>query len=94
MKLIKKTWKSAVLLLLFATALVVTRNALSGDAYSTLKSNLTLFGAIYNEVNQRYVDKVDPEKFLKAGVDGMLNTLDPYTAYMEKEDKYDLDVLT
>ena len=94
MKLFKKTWKSAALLLLLATALIVTRNALSGDAYSTLKSNLTLFGAIYNEVNQRYVDKVDPEKFLKAGVDGMLNTLDPYTAYMEKEDKYDLDVLT
>jgi len=94
MKRFKKTWKSAGLLLLLAIALVVTRNALSDDAYSTLKSNLTLFGAIYNEVNQRYVDKVDPEKFLKAGVDGMLNTLDPYTAYMEKEDKYDLDVLT
>jgi carboxyl-terminal processing protease len=37
---------------------------------------------------------VEPEKFLKAGISGMLGTLDPYTNLVEKEEKEQLDILT
>ena len=66
----------------------------STDIYSAISKNLTVLGQIYKEISKRYVDAVDPDRFLKAGVDGMLNTLDPYTIYVEKEDQQQLQILT
>ncbi|GBE30134.1 carboxy-terminal processing protease CtpB precursor [bacterium BMS3Bbin04] len=42
----------------------------------------------------RYVDQVEPEEFMKAGIKGMLSTLDPYTAYIEQESSDDLRILS
>jgi len=49
---------------------------------------------VYREVSVNYVDDIDPEKFMQAGIDGMLGTLDPYTVYIDKEEGDDVDLLT
>ncbi len=66
------------------------------DYYFQIKKNMALFGRIYEEVTKRYVEVIDPEKFMRAGIDGMLRTLDPYTMYIEHEGEtnFDLKLLT
>lgn len=64
------------------------------DVYLSLKKNLSLFTNIYKEITNRYVDEIDPEEFIKAGINGMTQKLDPYTSYVEKEESDNLQVLT
>jgi len=94
MEKVKRPLLSLLLIFFLGGALFWTNVAESTDIYAAISKNLTVLGQIYKEVSKRYVDKVDPDKFLKAGVDGMLNTLDPYTMYVEKEDKQQLQILT
>lgn len=51
------------------------------DDYFTITRQLDVFAGVYREVNQYYVDEVNPGKLMKSGIDGMLQTLDPYTNY-------------
>lgn len=64
------------------------------DLYVTLKKNITLFKRIYEEISFRYVDEVDPEAFIKAGIEGMTSRLDPYTNFVEKEENESLRSVT
>jgi carboxyl-terminal processing protease len=91
----KKTKSAFLLLLIFLSGIVLwVAVAQSYDIYEEISKNLRIFGNIYKEISKRYVDEVDPKNFLKAGINGMLNTLDPYTNYIEKEDKDQLQILT
>jgi len=42
------------------------------DLYLKIDRGITLFGRVYKEIAANYVDEVDPEKFMEAGIDGML----------------------
>ncbi|MBS1261979.1 MAG: Carboxy-terminal processing protease CtpB [Calditrichaeota bacterium] len=64
------------------------------DLIRAIRENVSLFGEIYRQVNMRYVDQVNPEAFMKAGIRGMLSTLDPYTDYIERESSDDLRILS
>jgi carboxyl-terminal processing protease len=64
------------------------------DLYLQIKENIGLFGTIYREINSKYVDEIDPEKFMRAGIEGMLGTLDPYTTYMDDQAASDLHIMT
>lgn len=64
------------------------------DLYLKIDRGITLFGRVYKEIAANYVDEVDPEKFMEAGIDGMLGTLDPYTVYISKEEGDEVDLLT
>ena len=43
--------------------------------------NLEIFNALYKNLDLMYVDTLDANKVITAGIDAMLNTLDPYTEY-------------
>ena len=76
-------------------SLLLTGSVRSSDIYKSIEKNLPLFETIYKEVTKQYVDQVEPERFLRAGIDGMLNTLDPYTIYIEeREERHRLQVIT
>jgi carboxyl-terminal processing protease len=62
--------------------------------YEQIRHNMGLFGDVYRELSLRYVDAVDPGKFMKAGIDGMLSTLDPYTVFFDEQGTEDLDLIT
>jgi carboxyl-terminal processing protease len=53
-----------------------------------------VFGKIYTDVAVNYVDQVDPERFMHAGIDGMLKTLDPYTVYLGEKESDEIDLVT
>jgi carboxyl-terminal processing protease len=94
MKKLKSTWLSLLLAVFVGGALIWTNVVSSDDPFGSIQDGLVPMVKIFQEVNRRYVDKVEPEKFLKAGINGMLETLDPYTNLVEKEEKEQLDILT
>ena len=65
-----------------------------GDLYFEISKNIDLFGAVYKEISLNYVDDVDPEKFMREGIKGMLNSLDPYTIFIDENKKEDIDLIT
>ncbi|MBK6766698.1 MAG: S41 family peptidase [bacterium] len=80
--------------LLPLTALAEAQSMSADELYAKIHHNMGLFGDIYREISLRYVDQVDPDEFVQAGIEGMLATLDPYTVYIPEEDTEDLDVIT
>jgi carboxyl-terminal processing protease len=80
----------AALVLICAGFMVVPES----DLFLKINKSIDIFGRVYKEITANYVDEVDPEKFMQAGIDGMLGTLDPYTVYIDKEDGDEVDLLT
>lgn len=64
------------------------------DRYDKINQNLDEFGNVYKEVALNYVDEIDMDKFLKAGIDGMLSTLDPYTVFYDEDSRDQIDLIT
>lgn len=88
-KIISITFLVAVFILYTGSTLLP-----SPDKYSKISKGLKLFGQIYKQVSTTYVDEIDPETFVEAAIKGMLQTLDPYTTYISKENSGDLNILT
>lgn len=66
----------------------------SDDIYDKINKNMDVFGKVYKEVALNYVDEIDADKFVKAGIEGMLGTLDPYTTYYDENSKDQIDLIT
>ncbi|MCF7803590.1 MAG: S41 family peptidase [Candidatus Marinimicrobia bacterium] len=64
------------------------------DYYEDLSRQIRLFTELYKELVVNYVDQVNPEALVEAGITGMLETLDPYTVYLEEEDQHNIQSLT
>ncbi len=58
------------------------------DKYFQIAKSLDIFATLFKEVNTYYVDEVNPDDIVKAGIDAMLQSLDPYTDFIS-EDEYD-----
>ncbi len=59
-----------------------------------IAKNLDIFFTLFREINTFYVDDIDPDKVVKAGIDNMLKTLDPYTVYYPESDVDDFTFMT
>ncbi len=64
------------------------------DDFFALRKNFEIFGAAYEELVSGYVDPIDPEKMMRAGLEAMLEDLDPYTVFFDEADNADIDILT
>jgi carboxyl-terminal processing protease len=64
------------------------------DLFFKINKSIDVFGRVYKEITLNYVDPVDPEKFMMAGVEGMLEMLDPYTTYIDRDEGDDVDLMT
>nr|HMS35364.1 S41 family peptidase [Ignavibacteria bacterium] len=64
------------------------------DIYEKINRNMDLFGQVYKEIALNYVDEIDADKFITAGIDGMLATLDPYTNYIDERNRDQIDLIT
>ncbi|HEY0744985.1 MAG TPA: S41 family peptidase [Chryseosolibacter sp.] len=56
------------------------------EKYFDIAKSLDIFATLFKEVNAYYVDDVDPEKLIRKGIDGMLQSLDPYTDYIPEDE--------
>ncbi len=55
---------------------------------------LHIFNTILNIVQQNYVKDVDSKELVKSAINGMLESLDPYTQYLESDEFNDLKIKT
>ena len=46
---------------------------------------IDLFGEVLKKINEEYVDEVDQSKSMDSAINGLLQSLDPYSAYMSPE---------
>ena len=81
---------SLTVVVLFAFGFVVSKS----DIYFEISKNLELFGKVYKEISFNYVDDIDPQEFMRAGIKGMLSKLDPYTVFIDEKNQDDIDLLT
>ncbi|MBQ8361497.1 MAG: S41 family peptidase [Bacteroidaceae bacterium] len=59
-----------------------------------VSKNLDVFNSIFKELDMFYVDTINPQEVIQAGIDAMLDEIDPYTAYYPEEDLGELKQMT
>ena len=62
----------------------------NSDIYFEISKNIELFGKVYKEISFNYVDDIDPQEFMRAGIKGMLSKLDPYTVFIDEKNQDDM----
>ena len=75
----------------FLLALAVTASltwSFKEDLFLVSK-NLDIFASLYKEISVNYVEETNPADLMKTGIDAMLDTLDPYTAYVPESEVED-----
>ncbi len=61
---------------------------LSNIVYSSennIYEKIDVFGEVLEKINQEYVDEINQSESMDAAIDGLLQSLDPYSGYMSPE---------
>ncbi len=88
-----KIWKIIFLstvTIIFFSGFITSDN----DIYLEMNKSIDVFGRVYKEVTLNYVDQLNPEEFMLAGINGMLTSLDPYTNFIDENQQKDIDIIT
>lgn len=64
------------------------------DIYFEINKSIDIFGRVYREVALNYVDDLNPQNFMIAGIEGMLTSLDPYTNFIDISEQKDIEIIT
>ena len=76
--MIGKILKTSFFLYLILTNLV---NSTENDIYK----KIDLFGEVLEKINKEYVDEINQSESMDSAINGLLQSLDPYSAYMSPE---------
>ena len=85
----KVRWIALLLLIVAGTAFLSFKN--SDNRSFQLAKNIDIFSSIVKELDLLYVDTIDANKTIREGIDAMLYSLDPYTAYYPEDDQSELE---
>ena len=93
--------KSRILLLILPSFIFLSStwvnpapNSGEEDYYFRLKKSWQHMQNVFEKINMHYVDEIDPYPLVKAGIDGMLEKLDPYTVFIEEDGERRLQMIT
>ena len=95
--MIKNNQKLSKISILSIAVIVVSLFSLAltkSDVYRELAHSQRLINEVYKSLITRYADRLDTEKFTKTVINNILDGLDPYTVYLEDDEKKGLDLLT
>ncbi|HTP12194.1 MAG TPA: S41 family peptidase, partial [Bacteroidota bacterium] len=90
----RKYLVATVIISVFAFASLGVWRMADEDLMFKIYQSVDTFSKVYKEIAVNYVDEVDPQRFMRAGVDGMLKTLDPYTVFIGENEGDELDLVT
>lgn len=85
------------LILFISLAAILTFSAAfvyQSDLFFQIKKNLTIFSDVYKEVAIQYVDDVSPETLMERSINSMLETLDPYTVFIDEGEQRQMEILS
>ena len=66
---------------LFYIFLIQSINSSEREIYK----KIDLFGEVIEKINKEYVDEIDQSKSMDSAINGLLQSLDPYSSYMSPE---------
>tara|TARA_B100000963_G_scaffold318135_1_gene299022 strand:+ start:1283 stop:2419 length:1137 start_codon:yes stop_codon:yes gene_type:complete len=72
----------------FLNIILFTLILLAHKANSTennIYKKIDLFGEVLEKINKEYVDEIDQSESMDSAINGLLQSLDPYSAYMSPE---------
>ncbi len=73
----KKIFVLPIFIIIFLSSSVYSKN----DLYQ----KIDLFGEVLENIKQEYVDDIDQAEIMDSAINGILQSLDPYSAYMSPE---------
>lgn len=86
--------KPVLTIIIFLVSAIFLIAAPGNDYYFKINKSFDVFGAIFREISANYVLNIDPEELVGEGINGMLGSLDPYSAYIDQEHQEDIDIIT
>ena len=69
-----------ILIILFFINFIFLKNSFSSE--NDIYKKIDLFGEVLEKINEEYVDEIDQSESMDAAIDGLLQSLDPYSGYM------------
>lgn len=91
----KKSARYTIIMLVTVTTLLVTAFIPQEPGRDfRIAKNLDIFFSLFRELNSFYVDEIDPDVVVRAGINGMLQRLDPYTTYYPEDQVDDIAFMT
>jgi len=86
-------------LLIFMACIGLTAGAIAfkfsdQELFQKITNAMDIFGSVFREVTLRYVDPVDPMKFVNDGTKAMLSSLDPYSEILDDSGEDDMELLS
>ena len=70
-----------LIILFISTITTKTLNSAEIDIYK----KIDLFGEVLEKINKEYVDEINQSESMDSAIDGLLQSLDPYSSYMSPE---------
>jgi carboxyl-terminal processing protease len=67
-------------LLIFVTTFCLTKAAISAEI--DIYKKIDLFGEVLEKINKEYVDEINQSESMDSAINGLLQSLDPYSSYM------------
>lgn len=85
--------KKVVHIVLFLLIVLVITIASIDEEIFKINKSFEILGEVYWNINENYVDEIDPEELFNAAINGMLAVLDPYSEYYNENSENDLEFL-
>jgi len=76
--------KKVVLIFLVILSLVFSKISLAANE-ENIYDKIDLFGEVLDKINKEYVEEINQSDAMDAAINGVLQSLDPYSAYMSPE---------
>lgn len=89
-----RTFRRAGIAAAALTAGFVFLGADDSELYLRIHRSIELFSKVYKEITLHHVDEIKPEQLMRAGIDGMLGGVDPYTVFMDEDETDEIDLVT
>ena len=69
-----------ILFIFFLINIILLKNSFSSE--NDIYKKIDLFGEVLEKINKEYVDEINQSESMDAAIDGLLQSLDPYSGYM------------
>tara|TARA_B100001778_G_scaffold214327_1_gene177484 strand:- start:283 stop:1422 length:1140 start_codon:yes stop_codon:yes gene_type:complete len=76
--------KNFIFILLLIILMSFSKLSFAGND-ENIYEKIDLFGEVLGKINKEYVDEIDQSDAMDAAINGVLQSLDPYSAYMSPE---------
>ena len=84
-KMLKMNNKKTILFIFFIYAIIPLKAINADTNRQETYKQLNLFGDVFQQIKKDYVDDVDQAEMMDSAINGVLQSLDPYSAYMSPE---------